>query len=153
MFLVNLKNMKQRKAFCNLAMAAINSDGKQDIREIVILQNLVKEMIIHNDIDLEDSKAFSKYLLDNIPKEKLEQKDIDKNLEVFVDTSIHIKKTVLFELIALAYSDKDLSLTEKELIELIACKFDFSNELITEMLNIIVSLNSSFENIANIIQN
>ena len=35
MFLVNLKNMKQRKAFCNLAMAAINSDGKQDIREIV----------------------------------------------------------------------------------------------------------------------
>lgn len=152
MFLINLQNMEERKAFCNLAVAIINSDGKQEVKEIVLLQNFIKEMIINNDIALEDSAAFSKILLDDIPKEMLSESDIDKNLAVFIPADKLIKKTVLFELIGLAYVDLDFDINEKKIINHIAQTFGFSNELIKEMSNIIISLNDIVVNAETLVQ-
>lgn len=152
MFLENLQNMEQRKAFCNLAVEVINADGKQEVKEIVLLQNYIKEMIINNDIALEDTVAFSNVITEGIFKGKLSDKEIDKNLDIFLATSNLIKKSVLFELCALAYSDSSIDTREKELINYIAKKFDFSKELINNMFSIIVSMNNIYKSAIDIVQ-
>ncbi|MCD4820376.1 MAG: hypothetical protein K8S23_16985 [Candidatus Cloacimonetes bacterium] len=152
MFLVNLKNMEERKAFCNLAVAIINIDGKQETEEIIYLQNAIKEMIINNDIAYDDIEVFSNELLGYVSKEKLNQEDIDRNLAIFFPASNLIKKTVLFELITLSNIDLELAKSEKKMIDYVAEKLGFSNKLVTEMQSAVTSLNDAFINAEKLVQ-
>jgi len=152
MFLINLKNMEERKAFCNLAIAMINADEKQEVKEITYLQDFIKEMIINNDIALEDVEAFSNLLLGDVSKEKLCKEEIDKNINVFLSATEKIKKTVLIELIALGNVDHKLYYAEQEILHYVADKFNFSKELVLKMQRAIIAIDRAITSAENLIQ-
>ncbi len=118
MFL-NQLSQKEKEAFLSLSVHAANANGIFAAEEKILIQDYCKEMDIPS---FDESSAMN----------------MDQALEVFEESSIHIKRIVLLELLGLIFSDGEYDITEKQFVFQAAEKLNISKAEADELSKLIV---------------
>lgn len=115
MFL-HLLDKEEQKNFLELANILINCDGYLSKEELHLMDTYRYEIQMSEE----------EYLIQN--------SDLKEILNSLFSTSVKNKKVILIELIALSFSDNDAHISEKELIDKVAEKFEIDEVVVTQII-------------------
>lgn len=119
MFL-NLLNDEEKRIFMGLAIEVIHADGKLEESEKFFLNEYVREMGIEG-FDVHKKPESVEQLVEEIGSK----------------SSNIVKRVFLLELTALARTDGEFAQSEREMIQLIASKFNISDVFLQECENLL----------------
>jgi len=120
MFLANLEE-EQKKSFLILAQAMVWADGVLQEEEISMMNQYQQEM--------------------GLPiSTEIRQEPTEQALETFQHTTVSVKKQILIELMALAYSDNEYADEEQLLIKKIAAALELDADFLSKCEEYVVKL-------------
>ena len=127
MFLANLTG-NQKKAFLSLARKLIEADGLLQKDELSTLEQYKREMNLVADF-------------------AAEEETFEEAISVFQAEARTVKKQIVFELLALACSDREYAKEEGNLLEKIRVSFDLEEKFFIQSKAYIRELISLYDNI------
>ena len=127
MFLAEMKD-NQKEAFMTLAYALISADGILDEKEDLMMMQYKLEM----------SLPFSY---------KESEGEVDNAVELFLQESDSLKKKIIFELVALAYTDGNYVEKERLLIEKLQTNWGIAVDFAKKCEPYILELTKLYEKI------
>ena len=130
MFLASLPN-EQKKAFLSLAQAMISADGVLNEDETEMMEQYRKEM--------------------TLPAGEAEAQPVESAVAAFKGASAGVQKQIVFELLALAFVDKDYAEQEKSLLEKVAGDFNLDREFLDKCKSCVVELVDLYERIEQLV--
>lgn len=114
MFLTNVFNKEQKKAFLRLMKKFIMADGIIQPEERNAMELLIMEITVsEEDMNLRD-----------ILNEDIENVSIDRLLDPF--RNIESQRAIILQLFIMGYADEKLSLEENEFIDIACLRFGIS---------------------------
>lgn len=112
MYLANL-SLEQKAAFLNLAQALIDADNRLRKEELELMAQYRQEVGFTSDFPVDATRA-------------------DAAITLFTSAPTEQKKQILFELVALAFSDREYAVQEQNLITQIAARWGFDAQFLQD---------------------
>jgi len=136
MFVHKFTKKKQIISFFTLVSRIVNADGE--------MSDIEQKALSAYSLELRFNKLLKKSLLNESRLSKLtdDGKQIDEILTPFLESSDAVKKSLIFELIAVAICDSKYSEVERDLVQTIADALKINNKVLKSMEFILDTLHN-----------
>lgn len=131
MFLTALKT-EQKPHFLNLAQNMVSADGILKDDELAMMDQYKREMYVPM-------------------TEKEANCTAERSIELFAAAPVTVQKQVVFELVALAYADKEYAAEEEQLLRKIIAGFGLDVDFLKDCLTYVEELTAMYRRIEKLV--